>query len=73
VYEYFAYMSICALHVCSVHRGQKGALDFLELQLQVLVTMCVHRIKLGPLEEQPLLRTAEPSHLSSPRQHALQF
>lgn len=44
-----------------MHGGRKGAMDPLELELQVLVTMCVHRIKSGLLEEQPLLWTVEPS------------
>jgi hypothetical protein len=44
-------------------RGQKRALDPLELELQMVVSCLVWMLgtKLGPLEEQPLLLTPEPS------------
>lgn len=35
--RYFACMGICALHVCSAHRGQKRAPDPVELELHLLV------------------------------------
>lgn len=35
--------------------------DSLELAFQIIVAMCMLGIELGPLEEQPVLLTTEPS------------
>lgn len=45
----------------SVIRDQKRMLDTLELELQLLATMWVLRIKLDLELEHPVLLTAEPS------------
>ena len=44
-------------------RNQKNALDALELEVQMVVSyhMCAGNGELGPLEEQLVLLTAEPS------------
>lgn len=50
-------------HVSGAHRGPKRALDPLELELQMVA--CQHvgagESNLGPLQEQSVLSTTEPS------------
>ena len=41
VYEYCAWMHICAPHPCNAGGGQKRALDRGELELQGVVSYCV--------------------------------
>lgn len=38
MYEGFAFMYVCAPHVCSACEGQMKALDRLEMQLQTAVS-----------------------------------
>ena len=48
---------------CSAHRVQKRALDLLELELQAVVSHIVWELEpnLGPMQEQLVLLTTEPS------------
>lgn len=71
---------ICSTHVCmcmqcphvcvctcGVHRGQNRELDPLELELYICQSPCRYwELNPSPLEEQPILLTAEPS-LQPPR------
>lgn len=50
---------LCTTYMPGASRGQKGALDVLELESQAVV-MC-WELSLGPLEEHSMLLTAKPS------------
>ena len=50
-------MYICVAHACSAHGSQKRALDPVELE----VPRRSWELNLDPLEEQPVVLTAEPS------------
>jgi hypothetical protein len=53
------HICLCMLHVCG---GQKRVLNPLELELDSCELPCgCCKLNLGPLEEQPVLLTAEPS------------
>lgn len=58
----FSCMCVCALCVCSIHRCEKMALDYLELELWVLVSCHVYAgnfVSLTHLQEQSLLSPTE--------------
>lgn len=57
VFCLWCFVCVCALHVCSSHKGQKGALEAFKLVLQT--TVSCHG-NLGPPQEQPMLLIAEP-------------
>lgn len=44
-----------------VYRNQKGAFDSLEFELQMVVSLHVAARNTGPLQEQPVPLTTEPS------------
>ena len=55
-------MYVSASHVYRAQRGQRRALDTLELELQVVGSYDVGwELNPGPLEEQSVLLTVEPS------------
>lgn len=59
VYGYFTCMCACASHVCLLPRGQKKALNLLELGLQTGNILCWESNQ-GLQEEQPVLLASKP-------------
>lgn len=52
VNECFLYIDKCAFYACSAHGDQKGAIDFLKLELLMVMMVRVLGTGLGPLQEQ---------------------
>jgi hypothetical protein len=64
----FIFVSVSAAHIAL--GGQKGGLRVSGSGLTVGVKPCgCWEVSPGPLEEQPVLLTVEPFHLSSPTYH----
>ena len=66
MFECFAYVYLYTIYVCSAHRGQKKATDFLNLDGWELPCGCWEPIP-GPLQEQLVLSTTETSLYPPPR------